>query len=213
MPLEVIGPGFGRTGTASLKRALEILGFGPCHHMKEIFAHPEQVPAWQDIGAHRPVEWDSVFAGYRSQVDWPGAHCWRELIAAYPKAKIVLSVRSDESWWKSFSATIGTLLNEPENVSLPPHIRAMQQVTRHMIEDETFNAKSTDREAGLAALHQRTADVRAAIPADRLLVYEVSEGWGPLCQFLEIPVPLQSFPHANSTAEFWELIRGGSKPH
>ena len=98
MSLEVIGPGFGRTGTASLKRALEMIGFGPCHHMEECFAHPETVPYWQDLAAGKTVAWDVVFAGYRSQVDWPGAHYWRELIAAYPQEAFP-HVNSTANFW------------------------------------------------------------------------------------------------------------------
>ena len=125
MPLMVIGSGFGRTGTASLKRALEILGFGPCHHMEEVMAHPEQVPHWEAIVAGEPVEWDEVFSGYRSQVDWPGAHVWRELAAAYPDAKVIHSHRPDEAWWKSFSSTIYKLFTIYKDVPLPPHVVAM----------------------------------------------------------------------------------------
>src|SRR5580765_7820078 len=98
MSLAIIGSGFGRTGTASLKRALETLGFGPCHHMEEVLAHPEQVPHWRQC-----------IAG--TQVDWPGAHVWRELAKAYPEAKVIHSVRPEEAWWTSFSATIGKLLS------------------------------------------------------------------------------------------------------
>jgi hypothetical protein len=93
MALKIIGSGFGRTGTASLKRALEALDFGPCHHMEEVFANPAQVPHWQAVAAGKPVNWDEVFAGYRSQVDWPGAHVWRELAAAYPHAKVIHTER------------------------------------------------------------------------------------------------------------------------
>jgi hypothetical protein len=113
MGLKVIGSGFGRTGTMSLKRALEQLAFGPCHHMEEILAHPEQVPHWQAVVAGQAVNWDEVFAGYRSQVDWPGAHVWQELAAAYPQAKVIHTVRPEEQWWKSFSQTIGTLHDSP----------------------------------------------------------------------------------------------------
>src|SRR5271165_5153635 len=109
MSLAVIGSGFGRTGTLSLKNALETLGFGPCHHMEEVFGHPEQVTHWQAVAAGGTVSWDTVFAGYRSQVDWPGAHVWRQLAEAYPEAKVIHSIRPEEAWWKSFSATIGTL--------------------------------------------------------------------------------------------------------
>lgn len=211
MSLEVIGPGFGRTGTMSLKQALETLGFGPCHHMEEVFAHPEQVPRWQAVIGGGPVAWDEVFAGYRSQVDWPGAHCWRELAAAYPAAKVVLSVRPEDSWWKSFSATIATLVSKPEGIPLPPHIQQMLAVGTEMIAVRTFAGKITDRDAALAAYRQRTADVRAAIAPDRLLVFDVAEGWAPLCRFLDVPTPDLPFPHANTTEQFWQMVQGG--PH
>ena len=208
MSLEIIGPGFGRTGTLSLKLALEQLGFGPTHHMEEVFAHPEQVPVWQAVAAHRPVDWHAVFAGYRSQVDWPGAHVWRELCEAFPKAKVVLSVRPEDSWWKSFSATIAKLIAEPDAHPPPPHIRAMLGAGTAMIQAQTFHGPVTDRELALKALRQRTIDVRAAVAPERLLVFDVSEGWGPLCRFLQVPVPETPFPHVNSTEGFWKLVRG-----
>jgi Sulfotransferase domain len=211
MALEIIGPGFGRTGTASLKRALEMLGFGPCHHMEEVFMHPEQVAHWQDIAARRPVAWDSVFAGYRSQVDWPGAHCWRELAAAYPDAKVILSTRPEASWWTSYAATIGTLLGDPTAVPLPPHIQDMLAVGTELIEVQTFGCPSTDRDGVLAAYRRRMVDVRAALPPERLLEFDVAEGWAPLCSFLGVAVPDAPFPHINNTQEFWQLVRG--EPH
>jgi len=110
MTLAVIGSGFGRTGTLSLKNALERLDFGPRHHMEEVFCDPDQVPHWQAAAAGEAVDWNRVFAGYRAQVDWPGAHVWRELAAAFPDAKVVHNVRLEESWWKSFSATIALFL-------------------------------------------------------------------------------------------------------
>ena len=125
MALAIIGSGFGRTGTMSLKRALEELGYGPCHHMEEVFAHPEQVPYWQALAAGRPMNWDEVFAGYNSQVDWPGAQVWRETAAAYPEAKVIHTMRPEEVWWGSFSTTIGKLMDEYRNMPLPPHGRDM----------------------------------------------------------------------------------------
>ena len=208
MSLEVIGPGFGRTGTMSLKLALEQLGFGPTHHMEEVFAYPEQVPVWQAIAMHQPADWRAVFAGYRSQVDWPGAHVWRQLCEAFPKAKVVLSVRPEDSWWKSFSATIAKLISEPDAHPLPPHIRAMLDSATKMVQVQTFHGPVTDRELALKALRQRTIDVRAAVSPERLLVFDVSEGWGPLCDFLQVPVPATPFPHVNSTEGFWKLVRG-----
>jgi Sulfotransferase domain len=208
MSLAVIGPGFGRTGTMSLKYALERLGFGPCHHMEEVFAHPEQVPHWQAVVAGRPVVWDDVFAGYRAQVDWPGAHPWRELAAAYPRSKVILSVRPEAAWWTSFSATIGALLNAPDQVPLPPPLRTMRDVVIEMIQVQTFGCPSTDRERVLAAYRRRTEEVRAAIQTERLLVFDVAEGWAPLCRFLDVPVPDTPFPHMNSTEQFWKTVRG-----
>lgn len=215
MSLEVIGPGFGRTGTASLKRALEILGFGPCHHMEECFAHPETVPHWQAVAAGKTVDWDSLFAGYRSQVDWPGAHVWRSLVQAYPEAKVVMSVRPEESWWKSFSATIGTLLGHfraGQLPPLPPHILGMMGATAEMVEAQTFGGPASDRETVLRAYRRQLEEVTSAVPADRLLVFDVAEGWGPLCAFLGVPVPDAPFPHVNTTADFWAVLQAGGQP-
>jgi hypothetical protein len=212
MALEVIGSGFGRTGTASLKRALEMLGFGPCHHMEEIFANPPQVAHWQAVAAGRPVDWDEVFAGYRSQVDWPGAHVWRDLAAFYPAAKVVHSVRPEEAWWKSFSATIAKLVDERAGIPLPPHVAAMLQAAGvEMIERQTFGGRITDKAGALAAFRRRTEEVKAAIPAGRLLVFDVAEGWAPLCAFLGVPVPDAPFPRVNSTEDFWPMVRGEKK--
>ena len=205
MALQVIGSGFGRTGTMSLKRALEQLGFGPCHHMEEVLAHPEQVPHWQAVVAGRPVNWDEVFAGYRSQVDWPGAHVWRELAAAYPQAKVIHTVRSEEQWWKSFSNTIAALLTSSDPGPAPPHIRTMMEVAAQFIGPQMLGG---DRETALMAYRRRTEQVRAAIPSERLLVFDVAEGWEPLCRFLGVPVPRTPFPRANSTEEFWKLVKG-----
>lgn len=209
MALSVIGPGFGRTGTMSLKNALEQLGFGPCHHMEEVFGHPEQVPYWQAMAAGKPVDWREVFAGYKSQVDWPGAHVWRELAATFPDAKVVLSVRPEESWWKSFSQTIGKFLAMHSEMSLPPHVSAMVAATEEFIGNQTFGGAPNDHDTAIAAFRQRTEDVRAAIPPGRLLVFDVAQGWEPLCRFLDVPIPDTPFPHHNTTAQFWELVQGG----
>ncbi len=212
MSLAVIGSGFGRTGTASLKRALEMLGFGPCHHMEEVFAHPEQVPHWQAVAAGGAVPMATLFAGYRSQLDWPGAHLWQELAAAYPQAKVIHSIRPDDAWWKSFSGTIGQFMDGPPKVPLPPHMLAMLAAMQTMVVDRTFGGSATDRERVLAAYRSRAEQVRAAIPPERLLVFDVSEGWEPLCRFLGVPVPAEPFPHLNSTEAFWQMLRGGP-PH
>jgi hypothetical protein len=208
MVLQVIGSGFGRTGTRSMQEALEILGFGPCHHMEEVFAHPEQVAHWQAIQAGQTMDWSAVFAGYNSQIDWPGAHVWRETAAAFPQAKVIHTVRPDDKWWDSFSGTIGKLLRLHKNLPMPPHIAAMMDVADALIMQDTFKGGAQDRTMALAAYHQRLADVQAAIPADRLLVFDVAQGWGPLCAFLGVPEPEMAFPNRNQKGDFWAKLGG-----
>lgn len=205
MSLRVIGAGFGRTGTMSLKLALEQLGFGPCHHMEEVLKNPAQLPFWQAAAAGQPVDWDAAFAGYGAMVDWPGCNYWRELAAHWPEAKVIVSVRPEDAWWESFSATIGTLLGMREQIPVP-HVRATLEMGAATVA-RAFDPP-TDREAALTAYRRRTAEVRAALPADRVLVFDVAEGWAPLCAFLEVPVPNNAFPRTNSTDDFWRLIRG-----
>ena len=155
MGLAVIGSGFGRTGTMSLKAALDQLGFGPAHHMEEIFKHPDQVQYWQSIAAGKTVDWNEVFCGYHAQVDWPGAHVWRELAVAYPEAKVVHSVRPENSWWNSFSATIGKVLGNYSQMPLPPNVRAMCDAAM-----ETSDAKRSAARLPTATRRSRsTVDV------------------------------------------------------
>lgn len=207
MALEIIGPGFGRTGTASLKSALEMLGFGPCHHMFEVRDHLEtQVPHWVAFAEGRPVDWDACFAGYRSQLDWPGANAWRELAAHFPQAKVILSLRPEEAWWKSFSETIGTALTTDFNDQVPPLRQALRRANEVIISRQCFDGRPMDKDVAIAAYRRRTAEVTAEIPKDRLLVYDVLQGWAPLCEFLGVPVPDAPFPRSNSTEEFWQAL-------
>lgn len=211
MSLKVIGSGFGRTGTRSLKEALEILGLGPCHHMEEVFGHPEHVPYWEGVARGEAQDWEAVFAGYNSQVDWPGAHVWRETAEAFPDAKVIHSQRPEDSWWKSYSTTIGKALLVAPTIPLPPHIKAMLEAVMVFVADETLGTRKLDREKILTAYRKRAQDVKAAIPPERLLVYDVAQGWEPLCAFLGVPVPDQPFPHLNTRDEFWEHF-GGEPP-
>lgn len=208
MGLSVIGSGFGRTGTRSLKDALEILGLGPCHHMEEVFPSPEQIDLWHAVSIGKPLDHARIFNGFSSQIDWPGAHVWRELASAYPDAKVIHSVRPDESWWKSFSGTIGKFLTIYPTMALPPQMRVMSGVVMELIGVQTFAGQYADKDKALAAYHQREADVRAAIPAGRLLVFDVAQGWEPLCSFLEVPVPAVPFPRTNTREDFWAKLGG-----
>ncbi|MEI4470829.1 sulfotransferase family protein [Frigidibacter sp. MR17.24] len=211
MALEVIGSGFGRTGTRSLKEALEILGFGPCHHMEEVFANPGQVPGWVGALSGQPTDWVALYDGYRAQVDWPGAHVWRQVAAAHPQAKVIHSQRPDDSWWRSFSTTIGKVMRISDSLALPPHIRQMFDAALPAIGEGTFGTRTPDRDTALATYHRRREEVLAALPPERVLVFDVAEGWGPLCGFLGVPVPDTAFPHLNERADFWANF-GGEPP-
>ena len=206
MTLRIIGSGFGRTGTTSLKEALEVLGFGPCHHAVEVLAHPEQIPVWHRALAGEAVDWSLVLSSYRSQIDWPGAHFWRELAAAYPAAKVIHSIRPVEAWWNSYSATIGKHLHGRRGGLLPIDLQRWFDDLEEMVGRQTFGSTVLDKEAAVAAYLRRTEDVRAAIPPSRLLVFGVAEGWEPLCAFLGVAVPDRPFPRLNSTAQFWESV-------
>jgi len=203
MDLKVIGSGFGRTGTMSLKLALEALGFGKCHHMEEVFGNPWQVPYWQAAVRGEIVDWHHLFADYGASVDWPSAHYWRELAATFPEARVIHTVRSSESWWASYSETIMGFLKigvtQEDGIA-----RDMSEWCVRAIGEQTFGGAFTDRESGLRALERRTEDVKAAIPADRLLIFDVKQGWDPLCDFLGLPVPETAFPRANDRSEFWK---------
>jgi hypothetical protein len=208
MSLSIIGSGFGRTGTKSLKDALEQLGFGPCHHMHEILEHPEQVAHWQALARGEAPDWDVVFSGYLSQVDWPGAHYWRELAHAFPDAKVVHTVRPEDRWWASFSRSIAKLSHVYPDLDLPPHAKDILDAWTVFAGKPTFGDGIEDRDTALAAFRLRTEQVRAAIAADRLLVFAVAQGLQPLCDFLGVAVPDRPFPHHNLGADFWEVLGG-----
>ena len=205
MTLSVIGAGFGRTGTLSIKTALENLEFGPCHHMEEVFTKPGQLPFWRAAVAGEKVDWDAVFAGYSSAIDWPSTHFWRELSDYYPDAKILLSLRPPETWWKSFSGTIKKLL-EIRNSVPDEYIRSVLDMAYEMIALQTFGGSMDDEAIVMAAYQKRIDEVTEAIPAERLLIFDVTEGWTPLCKFLHQPVPDEDFPKINSAEEFWKTF-------
>jgi len=208
MTLQIIGSGFGRTGTRTLKDVLEQLGFGPCHHMAEVFGNPPQVAHWSAAARGEAVDWTAAFDGYAAQVDWPGAHVWKQLHAAFPEAKVLHSHRPVDVWWGSFSKTIGKLMRVHEGMDLPPHGTEMLRATGDMIMTETFGTVSPDEATAKAAYEARLDEVRATVPPEQLLVYDVAEGWEPLCAFLGVPVPDAPFPHRNRRAQFWESLGG-----
>ncbi len=207
MALSVIGSGFGRTGTMSLKLALEKLGLGPCHHMEEVMDDPEQFPTWRAAAKGEKMDWEVVFAGYNSTVDWPGAHYWRELAATYPDAKVVHTVRPPERWWGSYSKTIAMVLAQAGAADTECEIRNIPEMAHAIIADQTFGSACDDKAAALRAFERRTEEIKAALPEGRLLIFDVAKGWKPLCAFLGRPVPDVPFPRSNDQEAFWELVK------
>jgi hypothetical protein len=205
--MKVIGVGVGRTGTYSLKLALERLGFGPCHHMEEVIRNPPvQVPLWS-AALQGGADWAAIYRGYVSAVDWPTAGFFRELNASYPTAKFVLTHRSPESWIQSFSETIYKLTSGA--VLVPPQMRPFLDMAGGVIARTGFPI-GLDA-AGLGRAFAAHSDaVKATIPADRLLVYQVKEGWAPLCAFLGVEEPAEPFPRTNNRTEFWDRLAGGT---
>ncbi len=201
MALKVVGAGFGRTGTYSLKLALELLGFGPCHHMFEVRDDPDQLPYWQAAARGETPDWDAVFANYAASVDWPSARFWREIAAHYHEAKVLLSVRPEESWIKSVHATIYPAMRDRAELG-PGHSRDRLDMANQLIVEQTFGGRLGERDHALKVFRAHTDEVRRTIASDRLLTYDISQRWEPLCRFLDVPIPDAPFPHRNSTEEF-----------
>jgi hypothetical protein len=205
MTLSIIGAGFGRTGTLSLKGALEMLGFGPCYHMVEVIQNPHFSGYWEAIVDGGQPDWEKIFAGYHSTTDWPACTYYAELAAYYPKAKVILSLRDADAWYASIEPTVFAALRGAFR-SVGEKEGSMGQ---KLIAQHTFGGNLDDRDHAIAVYERHNAAVRAAIPADRLLVYDLAEGWEPLCKFLDVPIPAAPMPKVNTTDEFLQRLRGG----
>lgn len=197
MALKVIGSGLGRTGTKSMHSALNQLGFGPCHHMVEVITNPQTMPMWT-AAARGAKNWDQLFDGYQSMVDWPGVRYWKELAAYWPEAKVLHTTRDPEAWFESTQATIfgpGNL--ERFSVSGPAadFFEAFAGELRPHLNDRAYM---------IDYFHRHEAEVKATVPKERLLIHHVGDGWAPLCAFLGVPVPDEPFPSENSRAAFTE---------
>ena len=206
MSIKVIGAGFGRTGTASLKAALEELGYNRCYHMQEVIANPKHAARWQAAAEGKTVDWDALLEGYQATVDWPGCTFYQALMDRYPDAKVLLNVRDPEAWYESMTNTVYkmTQLRFPQSLipRVVPRIRGLSKMARVLIWQNTFNDRFADKAYALKVFNDHTEEVRRAVPAEKLLVYNVKEGWEPLCAFLEVPVPDKPFPRLNDSASF-----------
>ncbi|MGW7521046.1 sulfotransferase family protein [Streptomyces sp. NPDC054796] len=208
--MKIIGAGFGRTGTLSVKAAIEMMGFGPCYHMMEAFEHPEHLNTWLAARNGQPVDWDAVFSGYRSTLDWPACDFWEPLAEKYPEAKIILTVRDPERWYESFHETLAPLWNPDSETSdaMAKEYRKYLELVQ-LITEKTFDGRLGDKEHVISVFERHNDHVRASVPADRLLVYEVKEGWQPLCDFLGTEAPEgKDFPHLNDRNSFLQMVKG-----
>jgi hypothetical protein len=217
--VKVIGAGFGRTGTMSLKIALETLGLDPCYHMTEVFAHPEHTGFWISAWRGEPADWEGVLGVYEAAVDWPACTFYEELMERHPEAKVILSVRDPKRWYESVRNTIYEL-----SVVVPRHplyrigytfVRLLVfrgpgniDLAHEIIWQGTFDGRFEDKNHAIEVFERHNAEVKRRVPENRLLVYDVKSGWGPLCEFLGVEEPEQPFPRTNDTAQMRRRLRG-----
>jgi hypothetical protein len=199
MDLRVIGAGLPRTGTASLRIALgELLG-GYVYHMREILGHPFDLgDVWNQALAGATPDWNQLYDGYVAAVDWPTSLFWRELCEAYPDALVLLSVRDTaETWWHSTDETIlpyARMALDPGWDSGCGLVDLLERFTGSVEWDDPARMVST--------YERHNAEVRQAVPRDRLLEWQATQGWAPLCRALDVAVPEMPFPWVNRSSEW-----------
>lgn len=211
--MKLIGAGLGRTGTKSLQDALQTLGFNPCYHMTEFLEHPEHAKGWMAAADNQPVDWKHFLRNYQASVDFPGCAYYKEMMVAFPDAKVLLSVRDPEAWYESCRNTIFKI-TQVFPVALARKLMpwlpfaAPGRIASRMIWQQTFDNRFADKAYALEVFHRHIEEVKQYVKPERLLVFDVKEGWEPLCRFLEVPVPKDKpFPRLNDTQEFQQNIK------
>jgi hypothetical protein len=216
--MKLIGAGLPRTGTLSQKVALEVLGVGPCYHMVNVLADLDLASQWRRA-LEGDGDWHTIFEGFESTVDWPGSFFYRELIDVYPDAKVLLSTRDGEAWARSMRETIwGVLygdilirhLSEARSIVDPKWRGYIEMIKVMWQQSGLMEGEDTTAEWMIGAMERYHEEVQATVPPDRLLVWSVSDGWEPLCEFLELPVPEMPFPHLNDSKQFSERLFDGA---
>ncbi|WP_084433838.1 sulfotransferase family protein [Kibdelosporangium aridum] len=206
--LKLINAGLGRTGTTSLQVALERLGFGPCYHMFDIVGSQERLAQWEKIVCDgQSPDWPEVFDGYTSAVDGPPAIYYRQIVEAFPETKVVLTVRDAERWYQS---TYETLYQFVANGQAPPPgspPARLRRVVNTMVWDGLFDGRFADKDYAIEVYHNRNQEIVNTVHPDKLLVFDVKQGWEPLCAFLGVDVPAEDFPHANDTENMQQVIK------
>ena len=215
MGLQVIGAGFGRTGTMTLKHALEKLGFGPCYHMIELTNHPEKAKDWIRAANGRNINWNTILEDYKAITDFPGCLFYKELLQQYPEARVILTVRDAESWYTSARRTIfrsyPTLRQGAyiaANYLFSQRVRNLMQVgwlIQKTIFRQTFKMQQFNRRKAIEIYEAHIREVQQYVPPEQLLIYDVKQGWEPLCDFLDVPVPQTEFPNTNRIDHFHKM--------
>lgn len=218
MALKIIGAGFGRTGTMSTYTALKQLGF-PCYHMIEVLQNPANkthLDFWSRV-ANTPAgtqhDWEQVFKNYTAAVDNPACAVWRELMTAYPDAKVLLTLhpKGAQAWYESTIDTIYFTENMWQAKVLEiftPFGRKFARMSRRLVWQRSHKGTMDDPAKAIAHYNKHIEDVKAAVPADRLLIYTADQGWEPLCAFVGVPVPDAPFPNVNDRAEIKQMLKG-----
>ncbi|MGA2321901.1 MAG: sulfotransferase family protein [Solirubrobacteraceae bacterium] len=217
--MKLIGAGMPRTGTLTQKMALEMLGLGPCYHMVDVLSDLDEAPKWERALGGDPSWWE-IFDGFNATVDWPGGYFYRELMDVYPEAKVLLSVREPEAWERSMRQTVWAVRHGESLIRLlssaQAHVDPSWQGFLEMIDGLLWQDKGSfagghaEPRQLIDAMNRHNEEVKATVPSERLLVWSVTEGWEPLCEFLELPVPDVAFPHINDRKEFLNRVLDGS---
>jgi len=206
MTIKVIGAGFGRNGTLSLKNALETLGFDKCYHMMDLNQDKDEDLAWSALARGETVDFDRLFEGYQASVDWPSCNFWREQLAWYPDARVILSERDPERWYDSIMNTI-----YPSSVAASkiddPMMQRRSKMVFEVIWDGLFDGRMDDKAHVINVYLAHNQAVKDSVPADRLLVFESSQGWPPLCEFLDVAIPDEPYPRVNTTEDFRTMMQ------
>lgn len=219
MSIKIIGAGFPRTGTTTLKKALELLGYDKTYHFKDLIANPYKLPHWKELENHGHTDFEALFEGYKATVDFPGYPYYKILLKNYPDAKVILTKRTFDSWYESTSKTIWKagpqtiiakivlLTKMLFNKNLRATFKCIKFMRNTFLIKE-FDNKFADRSHAEQVFNNHIEEVKKYVPNEQLLVYEVSQGWEPLCTFLNLPLPTEAFPHLNKKEHFHAMVQG-----
>ncbi|MDR4508194.1 MAG: hypothetical protein MRJ65_08160 [Candidatus Brocadiaceae bacterium] len=202
MALNIVGAGFGRTGTLSLKLALEKLGFGRSYHMLDVYKHPDHAALWSAGVEGKAIDWEALLSDYSAVVDWPGCYFWRELSNTYPMAKVILTVRDSEKWYKSMYETIYQSMQTAQKSGDKTVDNPIAAMAKKIIMTQTFDGRFEEKAYSISVYERHNEEVQRTISKEKLLVYDISQGWEPLCHFLRKPVPDVPFPKTNLRETF-----------